>query len=62
MTHILVMMDKFTKWVEVKPISKCDGHTAVSFLKDIILRDGYPHNIIADNSTNFVVGAFAQFF
>ena len=38
MTHILVMVDKFTKWIEVKPIRKCDGHTAVSFLKDIILR------------------------
>ncbi|KAK1606979.1 hypothetical protein QYE76_030652 [Lolium multiflorum] len=27
MTHILVMVDKFTKWLEVKPIAKCDGHT-----------------------------------
>jgi hypothetical protein len=26
MTHILVMVDKFTKWIEVKPISKCEGH------------------------------------
>jgi hypothetical protein len=37
MTHILVMVDKFTKWIEVKPISKCDGHTAVKFLKDIMV-------------------------
>ena len=61
MTHILVMVDKFTKWVEVKPIRKCDGHTAVTFLKDIILRYGYPHSIITDNGTNFAVGAFARF-
>ena len=27
MTHILVMVDKFTKWIEVKPIRKCDGRT-----------------------------------
>ena len=40
MTHILVMVDKFTKWIEVKPIRKCDGATAVTFLKDIILRYG----------------------
>ncbi|KAK1649277.1 hypothetical protein QYE76_067082 [Lolium multiflorum] len=45
MTHILVMVDKFTKWVEVKPIRKCDGHTAMKFLKDIILRYGYPHGV-----------------
>jgi hypothetical protein len=61
MTHILVMVDKFTKWIEVKPISKCDGRTAVSFLKDIILRYGYPHSIITDNGTNFAEGAFARF-
>ena len=45
----------------MKPIRKCDGHTAVSFLKDIILRYGYPHSIISDNGTNFAEGAFARF-
>jgi hypothetical protein len=53
MAHILVMVDKFTKWIEVKPISKCDGHTAVKFFKDIILRYGFPHSIITDNGSNF---------
>jgi transposase InsO family protein len=33
----------------------------VKFLKDIILRYGYPHSIITDNGTNFAVGEFAQF-
>jgi hypothetical protein len=56
MTHILVMVDKFTKCIEVKPISKCDGHTAVKFLKDIILRYGVPHGIITDNGSNFAQG------
>ncbi|KAK1694005.1 hypothetical protein QYE76_010702 [Lolium multiflorum] len=46
MTHILVMVDKFTKWLEVKPIAKCDGHTAVKFLKDVILRSNIdPNNV-----------------
>ena len=61
MTHILVIVDKFTKWVEVKPIRKLDGSTAVKFLKDIILRYGYPHSIITDNGSNFAKGAFARF-
>jgi hypothetical protein len=61
MTHILVMVDKFTKWIEVKPISKCDGHTAVKFLKDIIFRYGVPHGIITDNGSNFAQGAFARY-
>ncbi|KAK1680790.1 hypothetical protein QYE76_041638 [Lolium multiflorum] len=60
MTHILVMVDKFTKWLEVKPIAKCDGHTAVKFPKDVILRYGYPHSII-DNGTNFAQGEFKRF-
>jgi transposase InsO family protein len=47
--------------VEVKPIRKLDGHTAVKFLKDIILRYGYPHSIITDNGSNFAQGAFARF-
>ena len=61
MTHILVIVDKFTKWMEVKPIRKLDGYTAVKFLKDIILRYGYPHSIITDNGSNFAKGAFAWF-
>jgi hypothetical protein len=61
MTHILVMVDKFTKWIEVKPISKCDGHTIVKFLKDIILRYGVPHSIITDNRSNFAQGPFARY-
>ena len=61
MTHILVMVDKFTKWVEVKPIRKLDGNTAVNFLKEVILRYGYPHSIITDNGTNFAEGYFRRF-
>ena len=37
------------------------ARTAVKFLKDIILRYGYPHSIITDNGTNFAGGAFARF-
>ena len=61
MTHILLMVDKLTKWIEVKPIRKCDGPTTVKFIKDIILRSGYPHSVITDNGTNFAEGAFARF-
>src|SRR3954470_12551042 len=61
MTHILVMVEKFTKWIEVKPIKKLDGKTAVTFLKDIILRYGHPHSVITENGTHFDEGAFACF-
>ena len=61
LTHILVMVDKFTKWVEVKPVRNLDGETVIKFLKDISLRYGYPHSIITDNGTNFAEGAFPRF-
>ena len=61
MTHLLVMVDKFTKWIEVKPIKKLDGKTAVKFLEDVINRYGYPHSIITNNGSNFAKGDFQQF-
>src|SRR3954470_8919208 len=61
MTHLIVTMDKFTKWIEAKPIKKLDGATVIKFFTDIIIRFGYPHSIITDNGTNFVKGVFARF-
>ena len=32
-THLLVAVDKFTKWVEAEPVSKCDAAMSVQFMK-----------------------------
>src|SRR3954466_16119648 len=32
MTHLLVAVDKFTKWIESRPIKKLDGPTVVRFV------------------------------
>ena len=61
MTHLLVAVDKFTKWIEARPIKKLDGPTAVKFIADITSRYGLPHNIITDNGTNFTKGALARY-
>ena len=61
LTHLLVAVDKFTKWVEVKPIKKLNGPTAVTFIADITTRYDIPHSIITDNGTNFAKGALARF-
>ncbi|SPT18050.1 unnamed protein product [Triticum aestivum] len=61
MTHLLVAVDKFTKWIEAKPIKKLNGPTAVTFTADITTRYGIPHSIITDNDTNFAKGALARF-
>ena len=60
-THLLVAVDKFTKWVEAEPVSKCDAATAVQFMKKVIFRFGFPHSIITDNGTNLSKGAMEEF-
>ena len=61
MTHLLVVVDKFTKWVEVEPIKKLDGKIATKFFRKIIFRFGYPHIVITDNGTNFAEGEMKAF-
>lgn len=60
-THLFVAVDKFTKWVEAEPVSKCDAAMAVQFLKKIIFRFGFPHSIITDNGTKLSKGEMEDF-
>ena len=60
-THLLVAVDKFTKWVEAESVSRCDAATAVQFIKKVIFRFGFPHSIITDNGTNLSKGAMKEF-
>ena len=41
-THLLVMVDKFTKWIEAEPVGDCEAETAVKFLKKVIFRFDIP--------------------
>ena len=45
-THILVAVDKFTKWIEFKPITIISSDKAVNFIYDILYRFSFPHTII----------------
>jgi hypothetical protein len=50
-THLLVMVNKFSKWIEARPIVNVRSEEAVSFFTDIIYRFGIPNMIITDNDT-----------
>jgi hypothetical protein len=52
-THLLVIIDKFTKWIEAKPITRVRSEDAVEFFLDIIHRFGVPSSIIINNGTLF---------
>jgi hypothetical protein len=47
------MIDKFTKWIEAKPIIRVRSKGAVKFFLDIIYRFGVLNSIITDNVTLF---------
>ena len=52
-THLLVAIDKFTKWIEARPISMIKSKQAELFFLNIIHRFGVPNSIIMDNGTQF---------
>jgi hypothetical protein len=52
-THLLVAIDKFSKWIEACPITNLKSEQAVLFFTDIIHRFGVPNSIITDNCTQF---------
>ena len=60
-THLLVTVDKFTKWIEAWPISAIKSEQAVLFFLDIIHRFGVPNSIIMDNGTQFTNKEFLRF-
>jgi hypothetical protein len=48
-THLLVAVDKFTKWIEAKPIMSLKSAQAAAFFQDIVHPFGVPNSIIMDN-------------
>ena len=60
-THLLVAIDKFTKWIEAKPITNIRSKEAVKFFINIIYRFGVPNYIITDHGTNFTRKKFLDF-
>ena len=52
-THLLVTIDKFTKWIEARPISVIKSEQAMLFFLNIVHRFGVPNSIIMDNDTQF---------
>jgi transposase InsO family protein len=60
-THLLIAVDKFSKWIEAQPIVNVRSEEAVSFSTDIIYRFGIPNTIITDNRTQFTGKKFLNF-
>jgi transposase InsO family protein len=60
-THLLVAVDKFSKWIEARLIVNVRSEEVVLFFTDIIYRFGIPNMIITDNGTQFTGKKFLNF-
>ena len=46
------MVDKFTKWIEAKPVKTAESGPVIDFISEVVHRYGVPHTI-TDNGSNF---------
>jgi transposase InsO family protein len=54
-------IDKFSKWIEVRPLTSIRSELAVAFFTNIIRLFGVPNSIITDNGTQFTGKKFLDF-
>jgi hypothetical protein len=51
--RVLVAIDKFTKWIKVKPVTFPKADIVLDFLDELVRRYRLPHRIITDLGSNF---------
>jgi hypothetical protein len=61
LTHLLIAVDKFTKWIEAKPLANISSKQGVDFIQDIICHFRVPNSIITNNNTQFTREKFLDF-
>ena len=52
-SHIFMAIDKFAKWIDVKPMTTTTAAKAAEFIEEISHRFGVPNRIITDLGTLF---------
>jgi transposase InsO family protein len=57
-THILVMVDTFTRWVELYPVPNVGAETTAMCLGDYMLRYGPPRVVHSDSGSAFIDASF----
>jgi transposase InsO family protein len=60
-SHLMVTIDKFSKWIEVRPLTSIRSEQVVAFFTNIIHRFGVPNSIITDNGMQFTRKKFLDF-
>ena len=59
--YAVVLVDYFSKWVEVGFCSEPSSQAAIEFLEAIASREGYPREVVSDNGTHFTSSPFRNY-
>jgi transposase InsO family protein len=60
--YVVVMQDRFTKWVQCRAVRKATARAVTQALyEDVITRFGCPVTVISDNGTQYTGGTFRTF-
>jgi IS30 family transposase len=59
--HILVAVDKFTKWIEVRAVAMVTSKEVAKFIEDITHQFRVPNRIITDQGKVFTRSDFCDF-
>ena len=54
MQYFIVVLDHFSRWVEVKAVCNSSTYEVINFLQDLFLREGVPKEILTDNGVQFL--------
>jgi transposase InsO family protein len=57
----LILIDAYSKWLEVIPMKETVTEKLIETLKNIFVRFGFPRVIVSDNGPQFVSGKFVTF-
>jgi hypothetical protein len=57
-----VAIDKFTKWIKVKPVTCPKADRVLDFLDELVHRYGLPHRINTDPGSNFNNHQFWEYY
>jgi hypothetical protein len=60
--RVLVAIDKFTKWIEVKPVTCPKADRVLGLLDELVHRYELPHRIITDLGSNFNNHQFWEYY
>ena len=59
--HFLILVDSYSKWIDVKPMKKTTVGKTLDELRLIFAQHGFPEQLVSDNGLQFIGHEFKEF-